>query len=73
MGLGLVVMVLVRALCSGMTDRMWAERMLVLGTVLFSGMVGAESIAPDSDLLNRVGWALFGWGSHGTELVHICF
>ena len=57
MGLGLVVMVLVRALCSGMTDCMWAERMLVLGTVLFFGTVGAESIAPDSDLLSRVGWA----------------
>ena len=57
MGLGLVVMVLVRALCSGMTDRMWSERMLVLGTLLFSGTVGAESIAPDSDLLSRVGWA----------------
>ena len=57
MGLGLVVMVLVRALCSGMTDRMWAERMLVIGTLLFSGTVGAESIAPESELLSRVGWA----------------
>lgn len=57
MGLGIVVMVVVRSLSAGMTDRMWAERMLVLGTVLFSGTVGAESITPDSDLLSRVGWA----------------
>ncbi len=57
MGLGLVVMVVVRTLSVGMNNRMWAERMLVLGTVLFSGTVGAESITPDSDLLSRVGWA----------------
>ena len=57
MGLGLVVMVILRALRAGMTDRMWAERMLVLGTVLFSGTVGAESIAPNSALLGQVGWA----------------
>lgn len=57
MGLGLVVMVLVRALCLGMTTRMWSERILVLGTLLFCGTVGAESIAPDSDLLGRVSWA----------------
>lgn len=57
MGLGLVVMVVVRTLSAGMTGRMWAERMLVVGTVLFAGTVGAESIVPDSDILSRVGWA----------------
>ena len=57
MGMGLVVMVVVRKLSSGMTNRMWAERMLVFGTVLFSGTVGAESIVPDSAFLSRVGWA----------------
>jgi len=57
MGLGLVVMVVLRALITGMTNRMWAERMLVLGTVLFSGTVGAESIVPDSAFLSQVGWA----------------
>ena len=57
MGLGLVVMVVLRTLSEGMTNGMWAERMLVLGTVLFSGTVGAESIAPDSAFLSRVGWA----------------
>lgn len=56
MGLGLVVMVVVRTLSAGMTDRMWAERLLVLGTLLFTGTVGAESIAPDSAFLSRVGW-----------------
>ena len=35
----------------------FSERMLVLGTLLFFGTVGAESIAPDSGLLSRVGWA----------------
>ncbi len=57
MGLGLVVMVVLRTLSAGMTSRMWAERMLVLGTVLFSGTVGAETIAPNSVFLSRVGWA----------------
>ena len=57
MGLGLVVMVVLRTLSAGMPNRMWAERMLILGTVLFSGTVGAESIAPNSAFLSRVGWA----------------
>jgi uncharacterized membrane protein YgdD (TMEM256/DUF423 family) len=57
MGLGLVLMVVVRSIRTGMTRPMWAERILVLGTLLFSITVGAESIAPDAALLDRLGWA----------------
>ena len=61
MGLGLVLMVAVRVLSHGMSGRMWAERMLVVGTLLFSVTIGAESISPESVLLNRIGWvAPFG-------------
>ena len=56
MGLGLVTMVVVRTLSGGMNDRMWAERMLVFGTLLFAGTVGAEGVAPDSKLLGQLGW-----------------
>jgi uncharacterized membrane protein YgdD (TMEM256/DUF423 family) len=57
MGLGLVLMVVVRSIHTGMSRPMWAERMLVVGTLLFSITVGAESIAPDAALLGRLGWA----------------
>ena len=57
MGLGLVLMVVVRSIHTGMTRTMWAERMLVVGTLLFSITVGAESIAPDAAFLVRLGWA----------------
>lgn len=57
MGMGLVIMVLVRVASKRLTKRMWPERMLVLGMLLFSGTVGAEALSPDSPWLSRVGWA----------------
>ncbi|MBO75076.1 MAG: hypothetical protein CMD33_07380 [Flavobacteriales bacterium] len=57
MGLGLVLMVAVRTLSRGVAQRMWPERILVVGTLLFSGTVAAESIAPGSAFLNKLGWA----------------
>ena len=57
MGIGLVIMVLVRLASGRLSERMWPERMLVLGMLLFSGTVGAESLSPDSPWLSRAGWA----------------
>ena len=52
----LVVMVVVRTLSAGMTDRMWS-RANVGRNRSFAGTVGAESIVPDSIYLESSGMA----------------
>lgn len=57
MGLGLVVMVLLRRLSISSSAAMWPERLLVAGTVLFSGTIGLESIIPDAAWVSKIGAA----------------
>ena len=56
MSLGLWCMVLMRVVAGFQRSRHWPERILVLGTGLFCGMLFAESLWPTSTLLITVGW-----------------
>ena len=47
MGLGLLVMTLIRNAWVSRKCQQWPERLLVLGIVLFSGVLLLESINPD--------------------------
>lgn len=57
MGLGLAAMVVIRRVGMAESRAMWPERLLALGTSLFSGTVGIESIAPEADWVIKFGMA----------------
>ena len=56
MGLGAVVMVLVRNATGPAERGCWPQRLLGIGTACFCGMLFAECAWPNAVLLSKIGW-----------------